>query len=471
METAVPRRATRLGALCSVVAALGGLTALAAAPDADADGHHDPAAYALADDWGVDMEEAQRRIVLQTDLDRASESLADRLGARFAGVWMDQAAGAGVLATIGTLEEAREALRAEGLEGSVEPRKVGRSLRQLTAVRDQLAREATSANADASFPLLVGMAIDSNQVRVEAPTSDRITSDQRAFLRRAEQEHGPAIATTRVNVDAESAQVPCLPIICTPTTTTPPPPTTTTTTAPLPQPRCDEFTFPGCDEPLRAGLRTDGGGRRCTVGFIARSGSSYYAFTAGHCFNPSAGSYNWSVYMPKDGRWHTVGPTYRSKWDSGGDMAIVQVNNPSGWGLPRNWTYVRQFSGARSTAENPQYPITSTGTSGGMVGSYVCYTGGGGLGDWQGTGTKCGIVETHDTSLTYDGVYVAHLARVKAQLCRGASGGPVYAYNVAYGIAVALSGTRSPDGQCGEYMYYQGIRGAESTMGAYVVTG
>jgi streptogrisin B len=440
-----------------------------------ADGHqsYDPAAHALADDWDVDLDEAQRRIDLQIEVDGASERLADRLGRQFGGVWMDQAAGVGVLGTIGSLDEARQALREEGLEGSVEPRRTARSLAHIESVRDRLWPESLEANEDAEYPVLVGIGVLENKVTVEAPTDDQITERQAAFLDRARDRFGASLAVKRANVRGSAGQ--CLPVVgCLGTTTTTRPPTSTTTsttTTTAPPPRCNSSTFPHCDEPLRAGLWTQVSGvETCTVGFIARSGSTYFAFTAGHCWTGSS-THNWSVRMPKTGSFHVVGPMTNRNFSSSGDMAVIRVNNPSGWALPRNWVYVRQSDGDRKTTEDPQYPITATGTSPGLVGSYVCYTGGGGTGAWQGTGTRCGIVETHETPLTYMGVTVQRLARVRVQWCKGMSGGPVYVNRIAYGIAVAFSEPNSSDGRCGSYMYYQGIRGAESGMGVSVVTG
>ena len=113
----------------------------------------------------------------------------------------------------------------------------------------------------------------------------------------------------------------------------------------------------------------------------------------------------------------------------GADYAILRVNNPSGWNQARGWVFVRASGsndGVAGTDRDPSYPITNVSRV--SDGWRVCKSGR--------HSTSCGRIFALGYSYTSNesGYSYSYLARARYCQQDGDSGGPVYAYNNAYGI-------------------------------------
>jgi hypothetical protein len=223
-----------------------------------------------------------------------------------------------------------------------------------------------------------------------------------------------------------------------------------------------------CSAPLRGGVeifRVNAQNQRlpgqCTAGFIAssRTDGKLYVITAGHCA-AEAGTGTWAARFP-DGSVHVVGAVHRYDYGTGGDEAILNINNPSGWKLPQGWVYVKA---SPNTTLNDQYPITSAQYS--TLGARVCETG-------ATTGTVCGtVVALGRTVCVGPSVtscrWIANLGEAGFRAGQGDSGGSVYAAHQAFGL-VSAGATDNLHG--GAVTYYQGINGALNAMNVNIVHG
>jgi hypothetical protein len=223
-----------------------------------------------------------------------------------------------------------------------------------------------------------------------------------------------------------------------------------------------DCTYPYCNAPLRAGISINstnslGVGAQCTGGFIAASrvDGKLYQFTAGHCIAEGGFTGTWSTEFA-DHSIHVIGPVHNYIDGPSGDVAILAINNPTGWS-PQGWVYVTANPGV--TTLNERYPITSVQYS--TQGARVCKSGAA-YGE-----TTCGKVTALGVSYTF--VQLNGLVTVnnlgEADFCgkAGDSGGPVFAANQAFGLVVGERGTNSCD------IFYQGIKGASNTMNVDVV--
>ncbi|HZN71746.1 MAG TPA: S1 family peptidase [Micromonosporaceae bacterium] len=384
----------------------------AAAPSLMA-GDADPAVLDLAAERGVGLAEAQRRIGWQRLAPRLAGDAAALLGDRFGGVWIDPGSDRVKIGVIGgATETASRAARAVGLGDATDPVTVRHSMSELERGNAWLAERIAAVNAGAAAALTAGVRPDLNAIELQLPVTGVLTAAQLALVDQAGRRLGNTLRLGRYTGRAVARACP----------------------------------YPYCDPPLRGGIRITNSGRGCTGAFIARSrtDSTLYQFTAGHCVADGFTG-DWATRFA-DGSGHVIGPRYNHRFSSGGDLAILRINNPTGWN-PRAWVFVTDSS---DTNRDVSYHLSSDDTS--TVGMRICTTGA------SYGRTDCGVVTALGVTATYNGITVTGLNRGSFCGVSGDSGSPMYAYHVAYGLQVA--GFAECDS------LYQGIQAAENAMNA-----
>jgi streptogrisin B len=184
---------------------------------------------------------------------------------------------------------------------------------------------------------------------------------------------------------------------------------------------------PGVFTPLlSAGDAIYGGKYRCSLGFNAVSGSTYYFLTAGHC-----GSLV-STWYTNSGHTTLIGPTINYSFP-GNDYALVRYDNTS-LSHPGSYTVADAFVGEQVTRDG-----STTGVHSGTVTALnvtVRYTGHPG-------GRVSGLIQT--------------------TVCAepGDSGGPLYDGNKAIGLTSGGSGNCSTGGTT----FFQPVREAVNAYG------
>lgn len=382
----------------------------------------DPEVASFARERGISAVAAAQRLGWQRSAPDLAARAAGDLGARFGGVWVDVSDGDRVkVGVVGGLDSqayqiVRRAADGVGLGDGYDVVAVRYSEAELKAHNAWIGAEIARVNQGSAFGLTAGLRTDLNAIEVQAPAGVKLTAAQSALLAEAAKRLGDRLVSSSY----------------------------------LGQPRAwAGCNYPYCDPPLRGGIKILGNLHPCTGGFIARSrvDEELYQFTAGHCADGGDND-SWSTKFT-NGSEHVIGPLWHWKWASGGDMAIVQVSNVPGWD-PAGWVQVTD--GPDTTADS-SYHISSDNYS--VIGMRICSTGG-----YYGR-SDCGYVTHLGVTVTYDGVTVHNLGRSTACGTPGDSGGPLYAYHVAYGI---LLGGYS---EC--QSFYQGIRAAEDELNVDVI--
>jgi streptogrisin C len=411
------------------VASLGALLAVSTAvppTNAATATSWDPAAVALADDWRVPIEEATARIDRQEAAAALADSARAAFGSRFGGAFLDQARG-GVL-VVGFVdpvpaEELDQLADRHGLRGKTVAARVEHSQDRLEAAVASLSPGLAEANRGAPVPLQLAMRLDLNAVELSQPSTALLTERQRQYVTEATARLGSLLAHVRSDAAPHVAA-------------------------------CD---FPNCDSPLRGGVNI----HNCTAGFITQSkvDTKRYVLTAGHCVD-SGGTKHTHV---ANGNEVAIGPVHNYTFGPGGDMGIIRILDTGYW-KPKAWVYVTASNGGYPTTKNESYTISGTGYSSALIGQYLCKTG-------KTSGTSCGKVEAIGVTVNYssEGVTVHNLGRANIHICKGDSGGPLYVKHVAYGL---VSGLRFYPGnnQCGDTLYYQGVKGAADAMNVVLLT-
>ncbi|WP_154674496.1 S1 family peptidase [Nakamurella lactea] len=373
----------------------------------------DPAVGALAAERRVSVPEAQRRIAAQQSAAVVGQRLRSGLPEKFGGIWI---AGDGSDAVVtGTTSGSASAVIADTAArcgiASVRVVTVRHSAAQLAAAADWIERRVPADRAS------VGIDFAANTVRFNI--SGAPDARQRSALAKM-----PAALRSAVTLGRLAAE---------------------------PDPLACSGNF--CDAPLRGGVEIQGPAAAgyvtlCSSGFVTvnLTGTAYYLLTAGHC---GAKGGVWNTNFANKSK-HRIGAMYNKVFGAGGDMAIIRIDSPSGWKLPRGLVYVQ--AGA-ATTRNEAYQITKVGDS--VQGMRTCKSG-------RTTKTTCGKVTAVGVAVSYNGTVVRNL--VQTNMCAGGgdSGGAVYSGHVAYGV---LSGAA---GSC--TTFYQPVKSAVAALNVKVVT-
>jgi streptogrisin B len=184
---------------------------------------------------------------------------------------------------------------------------------------------------------------------------------------------------------------------------------------------------PGVFSPLlSAGDAIYGGQYRCSLGFNAVSGSTYYLLTAGHC-----GSLV-STWYTNSGHTTLIGPTINYSFP-GNDYALVRYDNTS-LSHPGGYTVADAFVGER---------VTRDGST---------------------TGVHSGTVTALNVAVRYSGHPGGKVSGlIQTNVCAegGDSGGPLYDGSKAVGLTSGGSGNCSTGGTT----FFQPVREAVNAYG------
>ncbi|GAA1623696.1 S1 family peptidase [Catellatospora bangladeshensis] len=176
---------------------------------------------------------------------------------------------------------------------------------------------------------------------------------------------------------------------------------------------------------LAGGDAIYGSTARCSLGANARSGSTYYLITAGHCTNSSA---NW---WTNSARTIAIGVRTASSFPS------------NDYGLVRYTTLLSHPSAVNT------YPglLQLRGTGSAYVGQAVCRSG-------ATTGVRCGVVTALNATVNYPEGTVTGLIRTNICAENGDSGGPLY---TSGGLILGILSGGTGNCTTGGSTYYQPI--------------
>ncbi|MEU7841144.1 S1 family peptidase [Micromonospora sp. NPDC049114] len=194
---------------------------------------------------------------------------------------------------------------------------------------------------------------------------------------------------------------------------------------------------PGTLRPLIAGGQgIYGGGARCSLGANARSGSTYYVITAGHCTTAAATWY-------ADSAQTTVLGTRTATSYPGDDYGLIRYT-----GRIAHPSAVYTYPGL----------LTINGPGTAYVGQAVCRSG-------VTTGVRCGSVTGLNQTVNYATGVIYGLIRTNICAEAGDSGGPLYVASTGTILGILSGGS----GNCtsGGTTYYQPIA---EVLAAYGLT-
>ncbi|MFI6931972.1 carbohydrate-binding protein [Streptomyces sp. NPDC050287] len=176
---------------------------------------------------------------------------------------------------------------------------------------------------------------------------------------------------------------------------------------------------------------------RCSIGFAVTKGNQQGFASAGHC--GKAGDTTTGFNKVAQG-------TFQASVFPGHDMSWVGVNS--------DWTATAAVKG-----EGGQ-DVQVAGSAQALVGAAICRSG-------STTGWHCGVIEQHDTSVTYAEGTVEGVTRTTVCAEPGDSGGPYVSGAQAQGVTSGGSG----DCTSGGTTFYQPINPVLSTYGLVLKTG
>ncbi|MEU1242344.1 S1 family peptidase [Micromonospora parva] len=192
---------------------------------------------------------------------------------------------------------------------------------------------------------------------------------------------------------------------------------------------------PGTLRPLIAGGQgIYGGGARCSLGANARSGSTYYVITAGHC---TAAAATWYA----DSAQSTVLGTRTATSYPTNDYGLIRYT-----GRIAHPSAVYTYPGL----------LTINGPGNAYIGQAVCRSG-------STTGVRCGTVTGLNQTVNYATGVIYGLIRTNICAEPGDSGGPLYVAATGTILGILSGGT----GNCtaGGTTYYQPIAEVLATYG------
>ena len=387
------RPVVRVCASAALTLALGAAAAVPAAARESAAAAPDVLA-AVARDLGLTVAEAEQRLLVEQEAARQDQRLTAELGASYRGAWLD---GAGELVIATSDPAAADRIVAAGAQPQVvdreDPRPAMDALNAASRPPKGGVVEPSGRRTITPVPPAVGAwYVDEVTGQVVVQTTDLAAGEQ--FKARAG-EHADLV---RVEQVAEN-----------------------------PRPLAN---IVGGDAIRRAA------GGTCSVGFSARSGSTTYVVTAGHC-TELGGNWNGS-----DGT--LLGPVAGTSFP-GDDYGIIRVSNTAGW------TPTSQVRGTSSVL----------GSTVAAIGASTCRSG-------TTTGYRCGTVQARGATVNYSGGDVVYgLTQTSACAQPGDSGGSFVAGRQAQGMTSGGSGNCSIGGTT----YFQPLNEALSRYGLTLVTG
>lgn len=381
------------------------------------------AARQLSVDYGVDKDEARRRVVEQDDIEIISGEVRARVGPdAWGGSWIDHTHEGRLHLAVrqSSVDDAEEVLATKGASGRTSVLAVPRSLTDLQ--RNAEAVEASLESAGISFGLAT-VDVENNGLLVGLGSSEGDETSANAerlvdeVLGNARDGSGEQVAVRyEYGLQREEAAA-CA------------------------------TSFMACDKPMPGGLeiRDNVNGSTCTAGFVVQSkvDTKKYMMTAGHCIDYDASHPSSDVWMAAPSNAnpasaYTLGRPHPGRvfHDSTHDVAIIRLWAPEYVGTPPADTavLVQASPGPSPTTFDAWYDITAVPVYGDpVVGAYLCKSGGF-------SRTECSQV---NSVLSYD-VWMK-INDVAVSVCKSDSGGPVYKSHKAYGIirSVVVSGSET----------------------------
>lgn len=339
---------------------------------------------AMQRDLGLTADQVTSRIAQEAKANAADAALSGTLGSSFAGSWFDSSAGTLVVATTDASQVQR--IQSAGATARV----VQRSAAQLDALKSSLDRQVASAPAS-----VTGWGVDTttNSVVVSVLGADKAGLDWAA----------------RMGARTESV-------------------------AQAPRPLWN----------LIGGQAIRNTQARCSIAFSARSGTSRFILTAGHCGELGG---TWS------GSGGTIGPVFRFNFPTD-DFAAIQVTSSAAV----QTALVDRFSAGSD--------VTVAGSQVAAVGSSICRSG-------STTGWHCGTVQATNQTVNYGGGDIVFgLTRTSVCAEPGDSGGAYVSPNGATRVQ-AQGITSGGSGNCssGGTTFHQPVNEALSRYGLSLVTG
>lgn len=380
----------------------------------------------------VSKDEALRRIELQDAVMPSMGELKSALGDRYGGAWFDADDGGQLKVAVvnrdsagaqAALDDVRTLLRSKDALATTAFVDADTSYDDLVKASSKVAKEL--AGIPGAGTAVVGVDVENGSVAITRSVG--LTEPERE---------------ARLDVARQTTDVPVR--------------EKTVDKAVVPELRCASGN-PFCDRPLRGGVEMESYSHHCTAGFnvTSRSDGKRYVMTAGHCKTNAEWYTKHDIY----GQWREIGPEHNMQfyW-TGRDAGIIRAKTPSYWQqspFPGPTIWIDDIPGVHQ--QNNNYYIGSEGT--GLPGQIVCATGGGGYGRypydserrmfWHGTSvqsyTWCGGVTVASETVHFGGVdqngnpldpSMTVYNEVRTDLCfwPGMSGGPVFKWNVAYGM-------------------------------------
>lgn len=409
-------------------------------------GNLDPAAAHLVGFYGMDTATAEARIELQPVLIEASKKLQEAYPETFGGAYIDRNRDGTPHFLFTSLDtrvtESIRSMLPQGTRFEVDP--VAHSLQHLEQVQNTIRTGLALEDG-------VATAVDiwSNSVEVFLNRSSNYLDTARSEIA---SDYGSAVTTRLYDgplEDPRRAQLACS----------------------YPSPTV----LMGCSDPIRGGVGITRAGAACSAGFNVASNSDNlrYLITTAHCF--AAPGTAWSAIWSDGISTYAVGPQHgNGVYTSSQDAGIIRESSSIAAG-PNRVFVASSSSPSYPTTRNESYTISATpGTSGPLVGHYVCASGTTG-------GTSCGYVKSvgYQSPLTGNTGFARVIQDTvggvsQGAACHGDSGGPVYVAHVGYGLVAetnttTVAYTRNGTDCFGDWLY-RGLSGALNATNVHLVS-
>jgi hypothetical protein len=379
--------------------------------------------------------QARNRLAWQGLAPKLEQVMRSRLGETFGGAWIDHTRGGRLIVGVTSSPAAVLSQVPAEFADVTDVVAVQHSLDDLEALVDELWTAYRRVPASQGWDITVGVMPQHNSAFMHVPPLRHRNALQDEFIHVADARYEDMLLIEEVEESPSNDA-------CTPNSAT-----------------------PYCDPPLRSGIGIHYGTAVCSSGFPARSRTDgkLYLLTAGHCARTRNAS-SWWTRFP-DQSLHAIGPVHNCQAGRGpanncsqgdGDMAILRVNNPSGWQQGRGWVFVRPSAnnkGVQGTVRDETYPIRRTGFTGQPLSGFrVCKSGR--------ISTSCGEVVAVSVRYSANGYEYRWMAAATYARSGGDSGAPIYAGGTAYGLHSGVSGG---------FGIYQGINAAQNVLNVNIL--